>query len=98
MHFVVHALDKPDALPRRLEVVAEHRGYLQTATTMTIPMSGPLTEDDGETMKGSFFLIDAPDRATIEAFFAEDPLAKADIWQTLQITAFNLRVNTFVEA
>lgn len=95
MHFVVHALDRPGALPRRLEVVAAHRAYLQTAEPLNILISGPLTEDDGTTMKGSFFLIDARDRATVEDFFAQDPLAKADIWQSLQITAFNLRVNTF---
>ena len=98
MHFVVHALDKPNALEKRLEVVDAHRAYLQTASTLSILMSGPLTEDDGETMKGSFFLVDAPDRTVIETFFDADPLVKAGIWGSVHITAFNLRVNSFVEA
>lgn len=96
MHFVVYALDKTDALPQRLAVVDGHRAYLETATAIKILMSGPLIEDDGSTMKGSFFLIDAQDRAAITNFFDQDPLVKADIWATVDISAFNLRVNTFV--
>ena len=95
MHFIVHAIDKPGALPKRLEVVDAHRAYLQTASTITILMSGPLTEDDGKTTKGSLFLIDAPSRTAIKAFFESAPLVKAEICDSVQISAFNLRVNSF---
>ena len=96
MIFVVHALDKPDALNLRLENLDAHRAYLHSAPEehgLRVLMSGPLLSDDGETMIGSFFLLDAPDRATIEALFAEDPLAKAGVWQSRTISRVNIRQN-----
>jgi len=53
-----------------------------------IVMSGPLVADDGTTMIGSLFLIEAPDRAAVEAFNAADPFKKADIWERVTITGF----------
>jgi len=96
MHFVVHALDKPDALPRRMEVIKAHRTHLDTAPArhgVTVLLSGPLTTDDGAEMRGSFFLLDAPNRAAVEALFAEDPLGKADVWGDRTTTAVNIRQN-----
>ena len=96
MQFVAHALDKPGALARRQEALAAHRAYLDQVgdrAGVTVLLSGPLVSDDGETMCGSFFLIDAPDRATVEAIFAADPLASADVWQKLTITAVAIRQN-----
>ncbi|MEO0820096.1 MAG: YciI family protein [Pseudomonadota bacterium] len=94
MRFVVHALDKPDALARRLAVIEAHRAHLATAPArhgVTVLLSGPLTADDGETMRGSFFLLEAPGRAAIEALFAEDPLAGADVWAARHVSAVILR-------
>ena len=96
MKFVVHAVDKPDALPRRLAVIDAHRAYLAEAPArhgIRILLSGPLTEDDGETMRGSFFLLDAPDRQSVEDFFAGDPLQAAGIWEERQISAVLVRQN-----
>lgn len=97
MHFVVHALDRPDALPRRMAALADHRAYIDTAQAehgVRVLLSGPLTSDDGKTMTGSFFLLDAPDREAIEAMFEQDPIALADVWDTRIVTAFALRTNT----
>ncbi len=96
MHFVVHALDKPDALPRRQAVLAAHRAYLDQAPArhgVRVLLSGPLTSDDGARMIGSFFLLEAPDRAAIEAMFASDPMATADVWKQRQVQAVTLRQN-----
>ena len=96
MIFVAHALDKPDALEQRLAHLDAHRAYLDTAPAehgLRILMSGPLLSDDGETMIGSFFLIDAPSRAAVEAMFAGDPLANAEIWQSLSVSRVNIRQN-----
>lgn len=90
MLFVLHALDRPDALPRRLAVYEAHKAFLSdtSALGVRIVMSGPLVADDGETMMGSFFLIEAPDRATVEAFNRADPFHAADVWQQVTITGF----------
>jgi uncharacterized protein YciI len=91
-HYIIHCLDKPDALPRRLEHYEAHRAYLQAATVKMI-VSGPLMSDDGETMIGSCFLIEAPDKAAVQAFNATDPFAKAGIWASVSIHRFNKRVD-----
>lgn len=101
MHFVIHAIDKPDALPRRQAVIDAHRAYAQDAPArlgLTVLISGPLLKDDGTTMGGSFFLLDAPDRASVDAFVAEDPIAAADVWDSVSVTPFIMRVNTMGEA
>ena len=91
MLFVIHCLDKDDALPTRTANIDAHRAYLSTATITTV-MSGPLMSDDGEKILGSFFLVEAPDRAAVDAFHHGDPLYKAQIWKQVDITAFNKRV------
>ena len=96
MHFTLKAFDKPDALDRRMAVIADHRAYLDTAPAqhgVTVLLSGPLTNDDGDRMIGSFFLLDAPDRARIEAMFADDPLVAADVWGDVHLTAVTIRQN-----
>ena len=94
MRFVVHALDKPDALPRRMQVIGAHHRHLDEAPEqhgVQILLSGPLTRDDGETICGSFFLLEASSRAEVEALFATDPLSKADVWQSRTVTAVTIR-------
>ena len=96
MIFVVHALDRPEALDLRLANLDAHRAYLNTAPDnhgLRVLMSGPLLSDDGEKMIGSFFLLDAPDRSAIEAMFSGDPLAKADVWQSRTVNRVNVRQN-----
>ena len=96
MHFVVHALDKPDTLPRRLEVIDAHRAYLAEARPRygtKILMSGPLIDEKTKEMKGSFFLIEASQRNDVEALFENDPLANADVWNDVIVTAFQIRTS-----
>ncbi len=90
MLFTIHALDKVGALATRLAAYDAHRAYLNDADgkTVTIVMSGPLVEDDGVTAKGSFFLVNAPDRAAAEAFNRADPFFAAGIWESVRIVAF----------
>ena len=58
MLFVLHALDRPGALPKRLANYDAHKAFLADTSPhgVTILMSGPLTADDGQTMIGSLFL------------------------------------------
>lgn len=91
-HFIVHCLDAPDALPRRLEHYEAHKAYLSTAP-VRILVSGPLMSDDGETMIGSLFLIEADTKAAVEAFNAADPFHRAGIWAEVRIHRFLKRVD-----
>ena len=91
-HFIVHCLDAPDALPRRLENYEAHKAYL-AAAPVRILVSGPLMSDDGETMIGSLFLIEADARAMVEAFNAGDPFRRAGVWADIRIHRFLKRVD-----
>ncbi|WP_315721587.1 MULTISPECIES: YciI family protein [unclassified Bradyrhizobium] len=89
MLFAIHALDKPGALPDRLANYDAHRAYLESdGLPVTIVMSGPLVSDDGATMIGSLFLVEAPGRAEAEAFNRNDPFAAAGIWEKVTVTGF----------
>lgn len=90
MLFAIHGVDRPGALDTRLAHYEAHKAFLSdtSAFGVEIVMSGPLVADDGTTMIGSLFLIDAPDRAAVEAFNAADPFRKADIWERVTITGF----------
>lgn len=90
MLFVLHALDRPGALPRRLANYDAHKAFLSDTSPfgLRIVMSGPLTADDGTTMIGSLFVIDATDRAAVERFNAADPFRVANIWEAVTITGF----------
>ena len=94
MLFIVHCLDRAGALPVRMEHYLAHREYLATLDSrpVEIVMSGPLVSDDGETMIGSFFLIEDTDRKAVEAFNQADPFHHAGIWESVSIHAFSKRV------
>lgn len=96
MHFVVHAIDKPDALERRQAIIDAHRAYTRDGPGkhgVKLLISGPLLKEDGETMGGSFFLLEAPDRRAVDALIANDPISSADVWDSVTISPFYLRQN-----
>jgi uncharacterized protein len=93
MLFVIHALDKPDALDVRLAHYDAHKAFLigPNPYGVHIVMSGPLTADDGTTMIGSLFPVEALDRASVERFNRADPFQDAGIWERVTITGFQRR-------
>jgi uncharacterized protein YciI len=96
MHYVIHALDREDGLDRRMAVIEEHRAYLAEAPAkhaVRILLSGPLTSDDGSRMTGSFLLVEAETREAVEAMIGGDPLASADVWESLSVSPVTLRQN-----
>lgn len=91
--FAVHAIDRPDALQLRLDNYADHRAFVedQEAQGVKVILSGPLQSDDGELMTGSLFVLDACDRAAIDAFVANDPFTLKKIWAEVRISRFHPR-------
>ncbi|MEA2760382.1 MAG: uncharacterized protein QOH65_2995 [Methylobacteriaceae bacterium] len=90
MFFVLHAFDKAGALETRLAHYDAHKAFLAETSMhgVSMVMSGPLVADDGKTMIGSLMILEAPDRATLEAFNRADPFYAARIWEKIDITAF----------
>ena len=92
MIWVILCKDKPNSLNERMKVIDEHRAYLSTNPIKTL-VSGPLTDLDGETMNGSFFMVEADEISEIHTFQVNDPLYHADVWEDIIISPFNKRVD-----
>lgn len=92
MLFAIHALDHDDALDRRLAHYDAHKAYLARSPVRTV-VSGPLLADDGETMIGSLFIVEADSKDHVVAFNRNDPFAAAGVWQSVRIHAFSKRVD-----
>jgi uncharacterized protein YciI len=94
--FVVHATDRTDALVTRAKFYREHRVHLDEAERHSVDVvtAGTLVGDDGETPVGSVFVIDAEDRATVEAFTRSDPYHVNDVWDVVQIHGYNKKRGT----
>ncbi len=93
MLFAIFCIDKPNVAEKREAAMPSHVEYLNAQTTIKNIMSGPLMDDEMANIVGSLYILDAADRATIEEFTMGDPLVKADIWSSIEIRAFNKRVD-----
>jgi uncharacterized protein len=100
MHFVVHAIDKKDILPTRAKFYRAHRVHLDDAGKhhVDVVTAGTLVADDGETPVGSVFVIDARDRATIDAFIRSDPYHVNKVWERVEIHGYNKKRGTPIES
>ena len=92
MRFVVHCLDKPNALAIRLSNYEVHKAYLASGAVATV-VSGPLVADDGETMIGSLFIFEAERKEQVLSFNAADPFHRAGVWGEVHIHPFLMRVD-----
>ena len=96
MRFAIHCLDGEGAVATRLSLYETHKAYLTAAERVRMVISGPLLAEDGETMIGSLFVVDAEDRAAVEAFVAADPFQRGGVWAEVSIHRFHMRVDNRV--
>ena len=96
MLFVIHALDRRDGIATRAKFYRAHRIHLDQAEQYNVDVvtAGTLVADDGETPVGSIFVIDAKDRAAVDAFARSDPYHANSVWKTVQIHAYNKKRGT----
>ncbi|WP_027167706.1 YciI family protein [Mesorhizobium sp. WSM3224] len=92
MLFAVHCLDHADALPRRLANYDAHKAYLAGGPVATV-ISGPLVAADGATMIGSLFVFSADSIEEVKTFNVGDPFNAANVWRSVSINPFLLRVD-----
>jgi uncharacterized protein YciI len=92
MHYVIHCLDHPGSVEKRLAHYEAHKAYLAGAKIKTL-ISGPLLADDEQTMIGSCFVVEADSLAEVEAFNRNDPFYAIGLWKTISIRPFNKRVD-----
>lgn len=85
--FLVNARDKAGSSELRL---ANRQDHLQWASEYShqIAMAGPVLSDDGETMIGSTFVIEFDSLNEAHAWAADDPYAKAGLFDRTEIIPF----------
>jgi uncharacterized protein YciI len=79
--------DRPDALKLRLATRPSHLAYLG-ALGAAIKLGGPFLAPDGESPIGTILLIEAPDRAALDAIVAGDPYVKAGLFSAIEVRHF----------
>jgi uncharacterized protein YciI len=84
--FAIHCIDKPLQQALRAATRPEHLAYLESALDQVV-VAGPLLDDEGAPI-GSMLLMDFPDRRAAVAFAADDPYAKAGLFQSVAVTAW----------
>jgi len=87
MLFVLFCEDKPDSQALRLATRQAHLDYVGTLAR-SIRIAGPMLSDDGETMLGSLFIIEAENLAAAKALHAADPYTGAGLWRNVVIRPF----------
>ena len=91
MHFVIHAVDRPDALATRAKHYRARRIHLDQAGRygVSVMTAGTLVASDGETPVGSLFILEAENRAAIDGFVDSDPYHVNSVWKTVDVHYYN---------
>lgn len=91
--FLVNARDKANSVDLRL---ANREKHLEWAGTYRdqIAMAGPVLSEDGETMIGSTFVIEFDTLDEAETWAADDPYAKAGLFERTEIIPFKWLIGT----
>lgn len=86
MRFALMCLDKPGHLETRKSNRDAHLAYIEE--TGAVEMAGPLLDDDGS-MIGSLIVLEVPDAAAARAWVENDPYAKAALFDSVTLRAWN---------
>ena len=92
--FLLICHDKPNSLGLRMSVRERHLDWIKDRMQL-VRFAGPMLGDDGE-MRGSLFMMEAPDKAAVEAFAADDPYGKAGLFERVEICGWRQTVGQSV--
>lgn len=82
--FILNARDKADSLELRMANRPQHLEWAGGFADK-IRMAGPVFADDGVTFAGSVFIMEMESLDAVKAWAAEDPYAKAGLFETTEI-------------
>ena len=85
MLYAVICRDKPGALQTRMDNRAAHLAYLDASGV--VELAGPFLDDEGKS-NGSLLLIDVTDQRAADDWAANDPYAKAGLFESVSVQAF----------
>ena len=88
MRFVVHALDFPDALERRLAAREAHlEGVRRMKAAGEFHLGGALLDDEGR-MVGSMMLVEMADEAAVRAWLRDEVYVTERVWDKVDVHPF----------
>lgn len=82
--WAITAIDGPDG-PARRKAVAEAHHKFQASVMSHYVARGPLQSDDGSRTIGSFMIVEFPNRAAVDAFWAKEPLNSGGVFKEVTI-------------
>lgn len=88
MHFYIRCVDKPGHLDVRKANREDHLAYIKGGFADRIVAAGPTLDPDMEGMNGSVFIIDFDSIEEAREFAANDPYAKAGLFESVVIRPF----------
>lgn len=90
--FALFCVDKPNSLELRMATREAHLAYARGFGGQ-LKLGGPMLDEAGN-MAGSIIFMEAEDIAAARAFSADDPYAKAGLFERVDITAFRPTLGT----
>ena len=85
--FAITAWDGPDGRTRR-DVVADAHHTFQASVMDRYVARGPMFTDDGSQMIGSFMIVEFPDQAACDAFWAAEPLNTGGVFAEVRFDSW----------
>lgn len=90
--YALIAYDTPDSLPARLAARPAHLARLEALQAEgRLVLAGPCPVDEhdpAQGMVGSLVVVDFPDRASLNAWLAEEPYVHAGVYQRVEVRLF----------
>lgn len=90
--YILSCFDKPGGLERRMAAREDHLTWVRDpARAAMVKLAGPFLDDAGQ-MIGSMFILEAPDRAAVEAFTQADPYTAAGLFASVEIRPWRVTI------
>jgi hypothetical protein len=87
MLFFVYRIDRPGVAELRARTRPAHLDWAATLGKRVV-YAGPTLADDGKTMIGSLWILEAVDRADAERTMDADPYQTVDLFRSREIHPF----------
>ncbi len=84
MLFIATCVDRPQSLGKRLANRPSHLAWLESLGA-TVKAGGATLADDLKSPNGSMLIFEGESAAEVEALLAEDPYAKADLFESVTL-------------
>jgi uncharacterized protein YciI len=89
--YVISWTDKLDSLPLRMATREAHLAYAKTLGDR-VKLGGPFLDEAGQ-MAGSLIIIEADSLDEAKALHAEDPYAKAGLFERSDVRPYRITLN-----